>query len=82
MATEAQAQESASAAPTSGADGSNIDIGEVTLEQLDKLMTTGTAELPVVDSGQGASGPSGPGNHDGATGATGPAETGATGESG
>jgi rubrerythrin len=81
MATEAQAQESASATPNTGADGSNIDIGEVTLEQLDKLMTTGTAELPVVDSGQGASGPAGatgPGD-DGATGATGPGETGATG---
>lgn len=81
MATEAQAQESASAASNTGADGPNIDIGEVTLEQLDKLMTTGSAELPVVDSGQGASGPagaSGPGD-DGATGATGPVETGATG---
>lgn len=85
MATEAQAQESASAASSTGADGSNIDIGEVTLEQLDKLMTTGSAELPVVDSGQGESGPgaSGPGDA-GATGATGPAETGpaASGETG
>lgn len=86
MANEAQAQESASAASNTGADGPNIDIGEVTLEQLDELMTTGKAELPVVDSGQGASGPAGatgPGD-DGATGATGPAETGVaeTGETG
>jgi hypothetical protein len=80
MANEAQAQESASAASTSGADSPQIDIGQVSLTQLDELMTTGKAELPVVDSGSGATGASGPAaTTEGATGATGPVETGASG---
>jgi hypothetical protein len=48
---EAQAQSSQSAAPATGADSPQIDIGNVTIDQLDGLFETGTAELPVKASG-------------------------------
>lgn len=51
MADEASAQTPTTSAAPAGADSPQIDTEKVTLEQLDELMTSGKAELPMLDSG-------------------------------
>lgn len=80
MADVAQAQNQESGAPE-GAVQPQIDVASVSLEQLDELMTKGTASLPMVVSGEGEAGESGAAGESGPA-ESGPAETGATGATG